>query len=98
MEFTATMSLSGRNTGIELPVDVIGRLGAGRKPPVIVTVNGDTYRSTGAVMGGRFLIPFSSDKRKETGIEGGDPITVVLEIDAEATRERRVVGVVESLA
>jgi hypothetical protein len=32
-------------------------------------------------MGGRFLIPFSSDKRKETGISGGDPIVVDLELD-----------------
>jgi hypothetical protein len=48
---------------------------------VSVTVNGYAYRSTLASMGGRFLIPFSSDKRKETGIAGGDPIVVDLELD-----------------
>ena len=83
MEFTTTMSLMGRNTGIEVPAEVIERLGAGKKPAVVVTVNGYTYRSTVAVMGGRFLISFSSDRRKETGIEGGDPITVVIELDPE---------------
>ncbi|PPF34023.1 YdeI/OmpD-associated family protein [Pseudoclavibacter sp. AY1H1] len=83
MEFTTTMSLVGRNTGIEVPVEVIERLGAGKKPAVVVTVNGYTYRSTVAVMGGRFLISFSAEKRKETGIEGGDPITVVIELDTE---------------
>ena len=81
MRFETTMFLSGNNTGIEVPPDVIEALGAGRKPPVNVTVNGYAYRSTVAVMGGKYLIPFSSDKRTATGIGGGDPITVDLEVD-----------------
>ena len=75
------MTLSGNNTGIEVPPEVIEALGAGRKPPVNVTVNGYAYRSTVAVMGGRYMISFSSDKRAATGIQGGDPITVDLEVD-----------------
>ena len=81
MRFQTTMFLSGNNTGIEVPPEVIEVLGAGRKPPVTVVVNGFEYRSTVAVMGGRYLIPFSSDKRAATGIAGGDPITVDLEVD-----------------
>jgi len=81
MRFETTMFLSGNNTGIEVPPDVIEGLGAGMKPPVVVTVNGYEYRSTVAVMGGRYLIPFSSDKRAATGIQGGDPIVVELELD-----------------
>jgi hypothetical protein len=81
MRFETTMTLSGNNTGIEVPPEVIEALGAGRKPPVKVTVNGYSYRSTVAVMGGRYMISFSSDKRAATGIQGGDPITVDLEVD-----------------
>ena len=81
MRFETTMTLSGNNTGIEVPPEVIEALGAGRKPPVNVTVNGYSYRSTVAVMGGRYMISFSSDKRAATGIQGGDPITVDLEVD-----------------
>ena len=81
MRFETTMTLTGNNTGIEVPPEVIEALGAGRKPPVQVTVNGYTYRSTVAVMGGRYLLPFSSDRRAATGIQGGDPITVDLEVD-----------------
>ena len=40
MRFETTMTLSGNNTGIEVPPEVIEALGAGRKPPVQVTVNG----------------------------------------------------------
>ncbi|MFF2371542.1 YdeI/OmpD-associated family protein [Agromyces sp. NPDC058110] len=83
MRFETTMSQSGNNTGIEVPEEVIEALGAGRKPPVVVTVNGYEYRSTVAVMGGRYMISFSSDKRAATGIGGGDPIVVDLEVDTE---------------
>ncbi|GAA1796667.1 hypothetical protein GCM10009749_00050 [Agromyces neolithicus] len=75
------MTLTGNNTGIEVPPEVIEALGAGRKPPVNVTVNGFSYRSTVAVMGGRYMISFSSDKRAATGIQGGDPITVDVDVD-----------------
>lgn len=75
------MTQTGNNTGIEVPPEVIDALGAGKKPPVIVNVNGYEYRNTVAVMGGRFMISFSSDKRAATGIRGGDPIVVDLEVD-----------------
>lgn len=79
--FASTLFLAGNNTGIEVPPEVVEALGAGRRAPVVVTVNGYTYRSTIGVMGGRHLIPFSADKRRETGLAGGDPIDVVLEVD-----------------
>jgi hypothetical protein len=82
MRFETTMSQVGNNTGIEVPPAVIESLGAGKKPPVKVTVNGFEYRSTVAVMGGKYMISFSSDKRTATGIQGGDPIVVDLELDA----------------
>ncbi len=81
MRFETTMFLSGNNTGIEVPPEVVESFGAGKRPPVVVTVNGFEYRSTIAPMGGMFLIPFSSDKRVATGIRGGDPIVVDLELD-----------------
>ncbi len=80
-KFSATMFQAGNNTGIEVPEDVVEALGAGKRPPVNVTVNGYAFRSTIAPMGGRYLIPFSADKRKETGIGGGDAIEVELTLD-----------------
>ena len=81
MRFETDLFLDGNNTGIEVPPDLVEALGAGKRSPVVVTVNGFTYRSTIAPMGGRFLIPFSSDKRAATGIRGGDQIVVDLELD-----------------
>ncbi len=81
MRFETTLFQTGNNTGIEVPSEVLEELGGGKRPAVNVTVNGYEYRSTIAPMGGRFLIPFSSDKRAATGLAGGDPITVELSLD-----------------
>jgi hypothetical protein len=80
--FSTTLFQQGNNTGIEVPSDVVDGLAAGKRPAVIVTVNGFEYRSTIGVMGGRYLIPFSSDKRAATGLAGGDTIEVELTVDS----------------
>jgi len=81
MKFSTTMSQIGNNTGIEVPADVVASLDAGKRPPVVVTVSGYEYRSTIAPMGGKYLLPFSAERRKESGIQGGDPIDVDLTLD-----------------
>jgi hypothetical protein len=81
MRFETTMAQTGNNTGIPVPDEVVTALGGGKRAAVSVTVNGYVYPSTLASMGGRFLIPFSADKRRETGIGGGDAIVVDLELD-----------------
>lgn len=81
MRFETSLSQMGNNTGIEVSPEQIEDLGGGKRPAVKVVVNGFAFASTVGVMGGRFLIPFSSDKRAATGIKGGDAITVDLELD-----------------
>jgi hypothetical protein len=81
--FTTTILQIGNNTGICVPEDVVERLGAGKRPPVNVTVNDFTYRNTIAVMGGKFMIGVSADIRNKTGIKGGDKVTVQLELDTQ---------------
>jgi hypothetical protein len=84
--FETTVAATGNNTGIVVPDAVIDQLGAGKRPPVIVNVNGYEYRNTVGVMGGRCLISISAAVRKETGLKSGDPITVTLTV-ADAPRE-----------
>jgi hypothetical protein len=81
MKFSTTMFQDGNNTGIEVPADVVEALGAGKRPPVVVNVNGFSYRSTVAPMGGKFLIPFSAARRQDSGIGGGDAVEVDLTLD-----------------
>ncbi|BBX90419.1 DUF1905 domain-containing protein [Mycolicibacterium boenickei] len=83
MKFSTVMFQDGNNTGIEVPAEVVEALAAGKRPAVVVDVNGYRYRSTIAPMGGKFLIPFSAERRRESGIGGGDAIAVELTVDAE---------------
>ena len=81
MRFETTLLLNGNNTGIEVPPEILDELGGGKRPAVHVSVDGFEYRSTIASMGGRYLIPFSSDKRAATGLKGGERIAVDLSLD-----------------
>jgi hypothetical protein len=73
-------------TGIEIPPEVIETLGAGKRPKVVVTVNGLAYRSSVGVMGGRYLVGVTQEQRAKTGLKAGDPIEVTIELDT-APRE-----------
>jgi hypothetical protein len=87
VSFDTTILQIGNNTGINVPAEAVEKLGAGKKPPVIVTVNDYTYRNTIAVMGGKFMIGVSADIRSKTGIKGGDKVKVTLALD---TKPREV--------
>ena len=98
MRFHTTLLLDGNNTGIEVPPEVVEGLGAGKRPPVVVTVNDYRYLSTIASMGGKYLIPFSSDKRAATGLAGGDPIDVEIELDTAPRIVEPTADLAEALA
>jgi bifunctional DNA-binding transcriptional regulator/antitoxin component of YhaV-PrlF toxin-antitoxin module len=68
-------------TGIEIPPEIIEGFGQGKRPKVVLTVKGHTYRSTVAVMGGRYMIGVPSEHRAAAGVKGGDRIEVQLELD-----------------
>lgn len=70
-------------TGIQVPAEVIAALGQGKKPPVKVTLNGYTYRTTVATMEGNFMLSLSAENRKAAGVQGGDEVEVTLELDTE---------------
>jgi hypothetical protein len=84
--FETTVTATGNNTGIVVPPEVIDQLEAGRRPPVLVDLNGHEYRSTVAVMGGQHMIGISAAIRAATGLSGGDPIRVTLTV-ADAPRQ-----------
>jgi len=80
VSFQTTVAASGNNTGIVVPEEVIEQLAAGKRPPVLVSVNGYEYRNTVGVMGGKHMISISAAVRKATGLKGGDPIDVTLTV------------------
>ena len=90
MKFQTTIEQSGKTaTGLVVPEQVVERLGAGKKPAVSVTINGYTYRSTIASMGGRFMLPLSAENRAGAKVAAGETVEVEVELDA-APREEAV--------
>jgi hypothetical protein len=96
VEFTTTVLQARKTaTGLPVPSDVIDALGAGKRPPVVVTLNGGyTYRSTVGVMNEQFLVPLSAEHRAASGLAAGDTVTVSLVVDAQP----RTVDLPEDLA
>lgn len=89
MRYRTTIALLGNNTGIPVPDEVVEALGQGRKPPVVVTVRGHTYRTTVASRGGQYLLSLSAANRAAAGVSGGDEVDVDIELDT-APREVEV--------
>jgi len=95
--------------GMIIPPAIIEGFGAGKRPPVRVTINGYTYRSTVAVMGGKFMVGVAAEHREKAGVQGGQVVEVTLDLDTsprevivpsdltEALQMAEVLGAFESL-
>ena len=82
MRFRTKILQAGKTaTGIRVPDEIVEGMGAGKRPPVRVTINGFTYRSTIAVMGGDYMVGVNADNRAGAGVAGGDTVDVDIELD-----------------
>ena len=87
MKFRTVVELRGQTaTGVQVPLEVVEALGAGKHPPVLVTINGFTYRSSIAFYRGEIVLGISAENRAGTGVTPGDEIEVDVELDT-AVRE-----------
>ena len=90
MRFRTTLLLAGKTaTGMRVPDEVVEALGAGKRPPVRITINGYTYRNTIAVYGDEYLVGVSAEHRQGAGVKAGDELDVDIELDT-APREVEV--------
>ncbi len=93
--FRAELELAGKTaTGFVVPELVVAELGAGKRPPVVVTINGASFRTSIAAMGGRHLLGVSAANREVTGATAGEVYDVEVEVDTQP----RVVEVPDDLA
>ena len=88
--FRATIQQTGKTAcGIEVPEAVVTGLGGNKRPAVVVTLDGYTYRSTVAPMSGGWWVGVNSDHREASGLRAGDEVQVTLELDT-APRELEI--------
>ena len=80
--FKAVLVVDGPASFIRLPFDPKAAFGKVRAP-VKVTLNGYTYRSTIAAMGGPPCIGVRASHREAAGVAGGETIEVRLDLDVE---------------
>jgi hypothetical protein len=80
--FKTTIVREGGMCFIPVPFDPAPLFGKVRAP-VKVTLNGYTYRSTIAAMGGTVCIPLRKSNREAAGLEGGETLDVRLDLDTD---------------
>src|SRR5215470_12070503 len=83
MRFPTTVEPAGNATGIEVPAEIVTAMGAGKRPKVVITINGHTWRSRVASMGGRFIVGISAANRAACGIAEGDNVQADVQLDTE---------------
>ena len=84
MKFHTTILQGDKTaTGIRVPDEVVESLGSGKRPAVRVTINGFTYRSTIAVLGGAYMVGVSAENRAGARVAGGDEVDVEIELDTQ---------------
>ena len=82
--FHTTILRTGKNTaGIQVPEEIIEKLGSSKRPLVRVTIKEYTYRSAVAVMGGKFMVGVSAENRQAARVQGGEEVDVTIELDLE---------------
>ncbi|MBL7253855.1 YdeI/OmpD-associated family protein [Paractinoplanes lichenicola] len=90
MKLRAELQRTGGNTtGFEVPDEFVAGLGGGGRPKVVVVVNGFTFRSTIAKMGGSYWLGVSAERREAAGVSGGETYDLDVELDT-APREIEV--------
>ncbi len=84
MRLRVTIEGTGKTAaGIEVPPEVVASLGSSRRPAVRVTINGYTYRSSIASMGGRYMLGVSNETREHAGVAAGDVVEIDIDLDTE---------------
>jgi hypothetical protein len=78
----ATLEAWGPAGAIILTDDQVASLGAGKTPPVSVTINGRTAQARVGRMRGQNLLGFSKKLRADLGVEIGQTVDAVIALDA----------------
>lgn len=79
-------STGGNTAGFRVPEDVVTGLAGGKRPKVTVSLNGYTYRSSIAAMGGEYWLGVAMAHREPAAVEVGGTYEVEVALDT-APRE-----------
>ncbi|MEW1693246.1 YdeI/OmpD-associated family protein [Streptomyces sp. NPDC091265] len=83
MKFWAHVEPPEPMRGLEVPPEVVAALGGGARPPVVITVNGHSWKSRVALLRGRHLLGLSNANRQAAGVVIGEEVEIEVEVDTE---------------
>jgi Bacteriocin-protection, YdeI or OmpD-Associated/Domain of unknown function (DUF1905) len=82
IQFSTQLQARGPAAAVVLDDTQVAAVGQGaRRFPVVATVNGYTWRTSVARMGGEFLVGLNREVREGAGVKAGDDVEVALELD-----------------
>jgi len=81
LHLNTTLEPYGPAAAVMLTDEQVASLGGGKSPAVRVTVNETTVEGRVGRMGGDILLGFNKAVRAQLGVEPGDPIDVLIELD-----------------
>lgn len=79
--YKTTVIGEGNHASINIPDENLAAIGANRRAPLKVTINGYTYQSTATGVNGECRVVFPMRDREVASVSAGDLISVTLELD-----------------
>ncbi len=84
IRFRTELQKRGPAAAVVLDDDQVAAVGEGAKRfPVVATVNGYTWRTSVARMGGESLLGLNREVREAAGVAAGDTVDVVIQLDGQ---------------
>lgn len=84
ISLTGALVAKGPAAAFILNDDQVAIVGEGAKRfPVVASINGYTWRTSVARMGGEFMVGLSKEVRVGAGVQTGDNVTLELKLDTE---------------
>jgi hypothetical protein len=82
LSFQTVLQPRGPAAAVILTEAQVAEVGEGAKKfPVVASINGYTWRHSVMRMGGEFMLGLRREVREAAGVEAGDEVQVILELD-----------------
>ena len=96
--YKTTVIGHGNHAALEIPDEILKALGANKRAPLKITINGYTYQNTATGVDGKCMVVFPSKDREGAKAKAGDLVEVTLELDAGYREVEMHPELVEALA
>ena len=81
VSYSTQVLFEGNHASLQIPDAVLTQLGANRRAPLKITVNGHTYQSTATGVDGQCRVVFPQRERVAAGVDSPGLVQVTLELD-----------------